>query len=384
MTWLRRVRPGLYLLGVALVIGSLVGARALTAGNGSNSNNEPKTANPNYAVKAAGPIVLGTVDSDPSPVWYGLPPVLQSGTIVERFVNDRKEVKAGDPLYKFDTSLQECDLVRAQAAVGVAKAKVAAAQEKARQHTDDIANMEKAVAAAQTGEQIKGEAYKLTKRNLEEFWRSQKKVDGSNYTEAEIKQKLDNDIQVFNAQVAYAIARDELELKKAQLAALKVANLQVLVKEAEANVKLVEEEVKKAQIAIDLCTVKAKTAGTIERVTIGPGTTIGVGTREPALWLVPAGPRIVRAEVEAEFAHRVGKEIEGKEVTIFDNTDPRLTYKGTVRGIGDTFLPKRSANEGLLGNDTRVLEVLIEVLDPAPAGQPPLRVGQRVRVSLGN
>jgi hypothetical protein len=117
-------------------------------------------------------------------------------------------------------------------------------------------------------------------------------------------------------------------------------------------------------------------------VKISEGTTLGISSRDPALWLVPAGTRIVRGEIEAEFAHRVGDGLKGKEVTIADHTDPKLTYKGKVLRISDTFLPKRSS-DGLLGNDTRVLEVRIEVVDAAPAGIPPLRVGQRVRVNLG-
>jgi hypothetical protein len=76
-----------------------------------------------------------------------------------------------------------------------------------------------------------------------------------------------------------------------------------------------------------------------------------------------------------------------KEVVIKDHTDQNLTYRGKVVRIGETFMPKHSP-EGILGNDTRVLPVDIEVLEAtpssAPAGKkPPLRVGQRVRVQLG-
>jgi hypothetical protein len=117
-------------------------------------------------------------------------------------------------------------------------------------------------------------------------------------------------------------------------------------------------------------------------VKISEGTTLGVGTRDPALWLVPGGSRIVRAEVEAEFAHRVTNDLLDKEVVIKDHTDQSLTYRGKVVRIGDTFMPKHSP-EGILGNDTRVLPVEIEVLDAKPKGKPPLRVGQRVRVQLG-
>jgi multidrug resistance efflux pump len=171
--------------------------------------------------------------------------------------------------------------------------------------------------------------------------------------------------------------------KEKELSAVEASDPQVYVREAEAGVKQAEELQRKAQLAIDLCTIKAKSAGTIERVTIGPGSTLGIGTREPALWLIPSGKRIVRAEIEAEFAHKVGKELEGKDVMIFDNTDSRLSYRGKVRTISGTFLPKRAPSDSLLTGSTSVLEAVIEIADPAPPKIPPLRVGQRVRVGMG-
>src|SRR6476646_3296939 len=100
MTWLRRARPALFLLGAALAIGSLLGARALSHSNGNSE--QPKSANLATAAKARGPIVMGTVDSEPSPVPYLLPPVLQSGTVTQVFVRGGQEVKIDDPLYEFD------------------------------------------------------------------------------------------------------------------------------------------------------------------------------------------------------------------------------------------------------------------------------------------
>jgi multidrug resistance efflux pump len=383
---MRRVRPALYVLGAALVVGSLVGARALTNGTArADGNGQPKTANPvgNGGAKVSGPIVLGTVDTDPQPIPYFLPPVLQSGTVVERFVTSGKEVKADDPLYKFDTSLQERDLGKAQATVAVAKSKVAEAEEGAKSHANKVELAKQAVAMAEENKNMKGKTYRLIYNNLEEGWRKVE-INKKPLTDEEIKKRLDDDDRLLTAYGNFVVASREEELRKKELAALQAVDPQVQVRVAEAGVKLAEVEVKKAQDAIDLCTVRAKIAGTVERVTIGPGYTMGIGTREPALWLIPAGPRIVRAEVEAEFAHRVGPDLKGKEVTIYDNTNPQLTYKGVVREVGGTFLPKRSSGEAsLLGNDTRVLEAVVEVADPAPAGKPPLRVGQRVRVSLG-
>jgi multidrug resistance efflux pump len=371
----------LYVLGVALVVVSLVGARALTNGNGHDKG-DAKTVNPAAGgAKVSGPIVLGTVDSDPSPVPYILPPVLQSGTVVKVFVKDGHEVKAGDALYEFDTSLQQRALEKAQAAVGVAKSKVAVAQEKAKEHARKVDLQKQMVLVAKDRETNQKKLYNLVKSNLEQFWKT---TGGTKpLTDAEIAKKLEDDDKLFKVYVDYVAAVREVGVREAELAALEASDPQVYVHEADAGVRLAEEEVKTAKTAIDLCTVRAKSAGTVERVTISSGTTLGISTRDPALWLIPAGPRIVRAEIEPDFAHRVGKDIEGKEVTVYDNTDPRLTYKGKVLRVGGTFLPKRSAGDNLLGNDTRVLEATVEVADPAPAGKPPLRVGQRVRVSLG-
>ena len=108
-----------------------------------------------------------------------------------------------------------------------------------------------------------------------------------------------------------------------------------------------------------------------------------MATRTPALWLVPAGPRVVRAEVEAEFAHRIGPDRIGREVTITDHTDTNLAYKGVVRRISNTFLLKRANAENFLNGDTRVIEVVVEVKGSVSKDNPPLRVGQRVRVNLG-
>ena len=87
--------------------------------------------------------------------------------------------------------------------------------------------------------------------------------------------------------------------------------------------------------------------------------------------------------MEAEFSQRVGLDLVGRSVTVMDHSDPKLTYTGTVRHIGGTFLLKRATAENFLGGDTRVIEAVIDVPDPSPAGKPPLRVGQRVRVNLG-
>ncbi|HSQ58040.1 MAG TPA: HlyD family efflux transporter periplasmic adaptor subunit, partial [Gemmata sp.] len=324
------------------------------------------------------------VDSSPSPVAYGLPPVLQSGTIAKVYVKDGQEVKKGDPtkgipadkLYEFDAAIQKRDLDLAKTAVEQARNELDKANEAKKQHKKKIEGMEEYVKAARTKVTTAGQLYRLIEQNLKESYTAQG-VDKALWP-----QKLANNPDLFKANADYAdalAARDRLE---AELDMLKAANVDLVVKQAEIGIKQAEEQQAKAQTAVDLCTLWAKSDGTVEQVKITEGSTLGISTRDPALWLVPSGPRIVWAEVEAEFAHRVTNELIDQEVLIADHTNPKLTYKGKVLKIGGTFLPKRSP-EGILGNDTRILPVRIEVLDPEPVGKPPLRVGQRVRVHLG-
>jgi multidrug resistance efflux pump len=302
---------------------------------------------------------------------------------VKVFVKAGQDVRTKQPLYEFDTSLQKADLESARAAVASALKTVDRTLEGVKDHTRKLELAKQAVLFAGEKRELTEKTYKQVKANLEKFWKGQQKADAKAFSDDEIAKKLEDDERVLKAYSDYVVAFRDVAFKEKELAALEAVDPQVYVREAQAGVQQARAAESKAQTAIDLCTVNAKSAGTIERITIGEGSTLGIGTREPALWLIPAGTRIVRAEVEAEFAHRVGKDLEGKEVIVYDNTDPRLTYRGRVRHIPGTFLPKRFGGESLLGNDTSVLEAIIDIIDPAPAGKPPLRVGQRVRVGLG-
>jgi multidrug resistance efflux pump len=286
-------------------------------------------------------------------------------------------VKSGQPLYEFDATIQTAVLEQAKAGVAYYKTKVKEAEELGKQHAKQVEQAEKAVELADRKVGLMRQYYVLVDTTLEKSYEIEKKPKE---TWDELKK---GSADLYKAKVEFDSAMGELDAAKLKRDHLKASDPKVKVREAEAAVKQAEAEQAKAQSAVDLCVVKARTAGTVEQVTIGPGTTLGIGTLTPALWLIPSGPRVVRAEVEAEFAHRLGADIKGKSVTIYDHTDAKLTYSGTVRRKGTTFLLKRGNAENLLGGDTRVLEVVIEVSDPNPAGKPPLLVGQRVRVNLG-
>lgn len=373
MTWLRKMRPLLFALGLAVGIATLIGARSLTGGSGGAS------AKPGDAPRAnGGPVVLGLVDTEPPPVAYALPPVLPSGTVAKVHVKNGDEVKADQPLYEFDATIQKQDVELAKTAVAYANTKVEEAKQGVTQHGASLTRAENTVKAAERLVTLRQANYRLIEGQLEDYYKNVAKTPESEWPE--LKKK---DATLYKANVDYeAAVNDKVRAEEAR-DQLKTVDPQLKVAEARAAVKQAEAQLEKAKAAVELCVVRAKAAGTVEQITIGPGTTMGVSTRAPALWLIPNGPRVVRAEVEAEFAHRVGPNLRGKTVTISDHTDPGLTYSGVVERVPDVFLLKRASAENFLGGDTRVIEVVISVADAAPANKPPLRIGQRVRVNLG-
>ena len=378
---MKRFRPVLYVLGGLLLVGSLLGASLLATGSGADPT--PKTAAPTNGKNGTGPVVLGFVDTDPRPIGIGLPPVLQSGLVGKLFVKEGDEVQEKQELIAFDSSVFEGKLKSAQAAVQLAETKLPQVKIAAEKRTQEINAQEEAVAAAEKKVTLAREASEFYGRATKQGYRD------SNTPESDWDRRLGADPKNFELHTTHVARQMDRDVEKVRLAALKAVDpTKSQLAEAEAGVELAKAQLREAENAVQLCTVRAKVAGTIEQINVGLGDTIGIGTQVPAMVLVPAGPRIVRAEVEAEFAHKIGPEKIGKQVTIYDNSDSKITYKGTVKRIGSTFLPKRGGGAGgasglMVANETRVLEAIVEVNDPSPPGQPPLRVGQKVRVNFG-
>lgn len=123
-------------------------------------------------------------------------------------------------------------------------------------------------------------------------------------------------------------------------------------------------------------TIRAPKAGTVLRITCGPGDPFGPTSRQHAIEFAGDGPRLVRAEVEQAFASQVKP---GQTVTIEDGTNTGGKWTGRVERIGDYFTHKRSiVQEPDQFNDVKTLECII-ALDP---GQPPLKINQRVLVTI--
>jgi multidrug resistance efflux pump len=129
-------------------------------------------------------------------------------------------------------------------------------------------------------------------------------------------------------------------------------------------------------LALEQCDLKAPADGTVLRVLVRPGEVLSSQPRQPAVWFCPQTPRIVRAEVDQEFGYRVAL---GQPAVIRDDSTAAVTWRGQVYRVSDWYTHRRSIlQEPLQLNDVRTLECLIAV-EP---GQAPLRIGQRVLVTL--
>ena len=374
-----------WVLGLCLLAFSFVAANRLLHtqdGNNGAGPDAPKKdgkAAPSGPPNAQGLTVLGTVDAPQGVGRVDAPsfPALSGATVIAVYVVPGQEVKVGDPLLKFDDSLFLAKLDQAEAALNAAKGDA----EKAKIQKETLA----------IGIELQNIAIKKAEKDLH-FTKeaSTRSRDAFEVLLAADKMRSDdekknaryNNLELLKAEHLTASAQFAVEKEQKELAILQSKPVDADVRIAAAKIVGMTAAVAEAKAVIELATVKARTAGVVERVIAQPGRTFGPATREPALYIVPSGARIVRAEVEAEFAHKVHDKV-GRTVTICDSHNFNQTYEGRVTRIATSYFPNRGSGDMLAVNPSQVLECEIEVLDPTPTGKSPLRMGQKVRVVFG-
>jgi multidrug resistance efflux pump len=188
-------------------------------------------------------------------------------------------------------------------------------------------------------------------------------------------------VQVSDKEIEAARAQCE-ELKatlrgeEKRLAELRLNDPALAVARAVADVDARQARLDQALLALEQCDLKAPAAGTVLRILVSAGDVLGSQPKQPAVVFCPEAPRIIRAEVDQEFAAGVAV---GQAAVIQDDGNATLSWRGRVYRVGDWYTHRRSIlQEPLQLNDVRTLECLI-ALDP---GQPALRLGQRVLVTL--
>ncbi len=282
---------------------------------------------------------------------------LRPGRVVKVFAHDGDAVEEGSPLFAMDDKIAMDEIAAAEADLRDAQLQVEAAQKLEAQHQQQIDGQKQVVEAAKqqaaAGRAKADEAERL---------------HGSGNSSAETARAADA-----QAKALEAAARGE----EAKLHLVELDDPTIAVKRAENAVDAKQAQLRKAQVGLRECTVWAPAKGVVERMDVSEGESLGPNPRQPAAMFAADGPRIVRTEVEQEWAGHVTL---GASATIQDYSASGPIWHGKVTRLSDWYTHRRSILlEPIQFNDVRTLEGII-TLDP---DQPMLRIGQRMRVTMG-
>jgi multidrug resistance efflux pump len=375
-----------WVLGLALIAFSLVAARLLNAdtpvNHGAGGNPPPRVTS---AAGPVGPTILGVVDSTPTAVRMDAPAVMGMPAlgVSKVLVGEGDTVEVGQVLVEFDPAGLKHKLTQAQKKLIAAQWAVASANAAKDDFPNKLDLQNRAVSLAE--EQLK-HAEGVLARYKDDFERAlqatKKPFSDGPLSDEEKERRRGTDEKLNQGTALVTELKTKVEVERIKLKQLKALPIEAPVQQAKAEVEVIQATIAEAEAQLEAFKLKAQEAGVVEQLTAVAGKTYGAAAREPLLWIIPAGKRVVRAEVEAEHSQKFEAQL-GKTVTVCDHHNTALTYTGVLRRFGTAFLPKRFGSDALAPNPARVLECTVEVTDPAPAGKPPLRPGQQVRVVFG-
>jgi multidrug resistance efflux pump len=283
---------------------------------------------------------------------------VQPGRVVEVAVHEGQVVKAGTVLLRLDDEQARLVVRQAEGELKAAQARLAQARKLPEQQRADLAAQQAAIEAAR---------YRLAagRQNLQRTRRLRKE----NMAGSEEAGVAEDQVKELEA------ALQAEEGKRARLLTVNPAE-QVALAEAETDAR--QARLEEARHALAERTVRAPMDGEVLRLLVAVGDVASPQARQSALLFCPDRPRVVRAEVPQEFADRVSV---SQPVRIQDDARLVDVGRGQVARLSNWFTQRRSVlQEPTVRNDVRTLECIVRV-DP---GQPPLRIGQRVRVLIGD
>jgi len=284
---------------------------------------------------------------------------LQPGRVLKVVAKEGETVKSGATLMEMENTLARAQLAEAEA-------DVAAGGEQVKQALLLVEQQKQSVSAQKAGIEAKEFELGSAKAKLKQL-------------ESLVKNKLAKPEELESASELMRAGEKAVEVEQAKLRAAQTLKPEIAVEQARNDLKAREARLEKARFALEETKIKAPADGSVLRWYIHEGETLGPAPRTPAMMFCRAGKKVVRAEVEQEFARRVHA---GQKAEIRDDTTVSgPVYNGKVTKVSDWYSHRRSIIlEPLQYNDVRTLECLIEIEESE--GKPPLRIGQRVRVKL--
>jgi multidrug resistance efflux pump len=345
----------IWMVGLALLAFGTVGANWLLhlrtggtalAGGTASSQTAPPTDEPIV-------VCFGYVD-----VQHGVRSLhpTQPGRVAEILVEEGTVVKANAPLLRIEDTQSRQLVEEARADLEAAEAQFKQAKSLPDQHAARLAQQQSAIEA--TKKRLSAAEHVLTRKQV---------LFKANQNAPEEVQAATDLVSELHAALA---------AEREKLVELQLVKPDLQVARAKADVEAKRSRLKQAQYALDECTLKAPMEGEVLRILVGPGDLLGPAPRQPAILFCPTTPRFIRAEVSQEFAGRLQV---GQKAIIQDDSRARDEWTGAVTRLSDWYTQRRSViQEPLQVNDVRTLECIV-TLDP---GQRPLRIGQRMRVTI--
>jgi multidrug resistance efflux pump len=340
-------------LHLCLILGVAGLALALVGAHYAQQPAPPGAAPANFSCARGGVVCFGHVDMEHG--IASLYPLVQ-GRVARIEVSENQAVTAGTVLLRLDDYQAGRRVHEAEAELLAAQEQLVQARKLPRQLEIRLNRQRAAIEAV--AHRLEGARAGLaTKKRMQK-----KKLASADDVEA-----------------AAATVRELIALERAEQERLRELQLEdpcSAVRKAEAGVKAKQAQLEQARRGVEECALKAPADGTVLRMLVSPGDVLGLQPRQPAVEFCPTGRRLIRAEVEQEFADQVAT---GQTALIEDDARSRGMWTGRVLRVSDWYTKRRSILlEPSQFNDVRTLECLVAV-DP---GQPSLRIGQRVRVTF--
>jgi multidrug resistance efflux pump len=296
----------------------------------------------------------GYVDIEP-----GVAKLYRPGLVAKVVAHDNDVVEKDAPLVLLDDTEAKNNLARAQTALAVAELDLEKAKFLPVEHAEKIAGQNAAIAAKKVQLEGAEKKHELIQKALTDKSGGAEKSD------------------LYTAEAMVRSLQEAIKGEEATLRGLEKFDPAIDVRRAEKQIAEKQTQVKLAQYALEQCAIKAPSKGTVLRIMVAQGDALGLNPREPAVIFCPDTPRIIRAEVDQEFANRL---FLNQTALIRDDSTNTSVIRGKVTRLSDWFSHRRSmVQEPLQFNDVRTLECII-TLDANE--KIPLRIGQRVRVTM--
>jgi len=338
---------------VALLIVTFIGASKSLPTSGDRPSDKPDTT----GLRPGG---FGYYDYDEG-VTHLYP--VKPGRVAEVFKYDGDEAKDNEPLFRMDDRMEKATWDKAKAGVALAEIQVRRAEDAVRVHQvkyDAEVSAQKEIIAAKKG---KADAARAQAAQAKRLADSEQGPQETATAAAKGVEGLDAEVRAEEAKLRGMEALKE------------PTDLKLLVEAAQKELDVRQADERLAKLAVDECVVRAPKKGSVLRSFVRVGEMLGSNPMNPAMEYGSEGRRVVRAEIDQEFADRV---FTGQTAMVQDDTRSGPVWTGKVTRVSLWQAKKREQlREPLVFNDVRTLEVIIELDSP-----PPLKIGQRLRVML--